>query len=76
MQKKKKIPIIMIIAVSTQIAFSLALPIVGGLYLGRYIDSFLRTGHIFLIVGVLIGSSSSIYLVYKQVQAMSETQKQ
>jgi ATP synthase protein I len=39
----------------TQIGLNLALPIVGGVYVGAYLDKRFSSGSFFLILGLLLG---------------------
>lgn len=51
----------------TQIGINMALPIVGGVYLGAYLDKSFSSGSAFLILGVLLGVFSGIAGVYRLV---------
>lgn len=50
-----------------QIGSSVALPIVGGIYVGAYIDNKLSTNSIFLILGFLLGALSGIFSTYRLI---------
>lgn len=51
----------------SQIGINMALPIVGGIYVGAYLDQKFSTGSAFLIFGTLLGVFSGIAGVYKLV---------
>jgi len=49
----------------TQIGINMALPIVGGIYVGAYLDQKFSTGSFFLIFGNLLGVISGVAGVYR-----------
>jgi ATP synthase protein I len=51
----------------TQIGINMALPIVGGIYVGAYLDQKFSTGSAFLIFGTLLGVFSGVAGVYRLV---------
>ncbi|MDI3481491.1 MAG: hypothetical protein PWQ97_1146 [Tepidanaerobacteraceae bacterium] len=55
------------IVVLSQIGLNIALPIVGGVYAGAYLDKRFSTGSAFLILGILLGVLSGITGVYRIV---------
>lgn len=53
------------IVFSCQIGIRIALPIVGGIYAGAYLDQYLSTGSVFLIFGTLLGVIFGVVGAYK-----------
>jgi len=51
----------------TQIGLNMALPIVGGVYVGAYLDQRFSTGSAFLILGTFLGVFSGIAGVYRLI---------
>jgi F0F1-type ATP synthase assembly protein I len=51
----------------TQIGLNMALPIVGGVYAGAYLDQRFSTGSAFLIFGTFLGVFSGIAGVYRLI---------
>ena len=49
------------------IGFTIAIPPVAGAILGSYLDHRLNTGHLFLLLGLLLGLISGIYGAYRLV---------
>ena len=50
------------------IGADLAVCVVGGVFLGRYIDRLLSSSPWFLLVGLLVGLAVGIYSVYRLVR--------
>ena len=50
-----------------QIGINMALPIVGGIFIGAYMDQKFSTGSAFLIFGALLGVFSGIAGAYKLI---------
>ncbi|HHY04013.1 MAG TPA: AtpZ/AtpI family protein [Thermoanaerobacterales bacterium] len=48
-----------------QISLNIALPIVGGLYLGAYLDRKFNSGNAFLILGLIAGFILGIGTIYR-----------
>ncbi|WP_342782578.1 AtpZ/AtpI family protein [Thermosediminibacter litoriperuensis] len=63
------------IALLTQIGLNIALPIVGGVYAGAYLDRRFSTGSAFLILGVILGFFSGVAGVYRLVSAEFKKKK-
>ncbi|WP_422447988.1 AtpZ/AtpI family protein [Thermoanaerobacterium sp. DL9XJH110] len=51
----------------TQIGLNMALPIVGGVYVGAYLDKRFSTGSAFLILGIVLGVFSGIAGIYRMI---------
>ncbi|CAM5797343.1 AtpZ/AtpI family protein [Brevibacillus borstelensis] len=50
------------------IGADMAVCVIGGVYLGRYVDSLLSTKPWFLMVGLLLGLGIGVYSVYRIVR--------
>jgi len=48
-----------------QLGFTIAIPIAIGVIGGNYLDGVVRTGHLFLLLGLLLGLISGIYGAYR-----------
>lgn len=48
-----------------QLGFTVAIPIALGALGGNYLDSVVHTGHLFLILGLLLGLISGVYGAYR-----------
>ncbi|WP_459765320.1 AtpZ/AtpI family protein [Alkaliphilus crotonatoxidans] len=53
------------IALISQIGIAMLVPIIGGVYLGRWIDNRLNTQPIFLFVFILLGIAGSFSSLFK-----------
>lgn len=51
-------------ALALQFGFVVAAMLAGGAWVGRMLDIWLGTKALFLIIGVLLGLASSLYLLY------------
>ncbi|WP_041424250.1 AtpZ/AtpI family protein [Thermosediminibacter oceani] len=63
----KDIKILQYAVLLTQIGLNIALPIMGGVYTGAYLDRRFSTGSAFLILGVILGLLSGVAGVYRLV---------
>lgn len=57
------------------IGFAIAVPIIGGTLLGRYIDGRLGTGHTFMLVLLILGIIDGFYNMIKIALISSENKK-
>lgn len=55
------------VAFVTQLGMNMALPIVGGIYVGAYLDQKFSTGSAFLIVGTLLGVFVGVAGIYRLI---------
>ncbi len=62
------------IALLTQLGFSMALPIVAGVYIGSRLDNYFNTAPLFLLVLLFIFSISSFVTLFK-LSGVSKTKK-
>ncbi|TMC20578.1 MAG: AtpZ/AtpI family protein [Chloroflexi bacterium] len=53
------------LALMGQLGFTIAVPIALLAILGNYLDNWLRTGHLFILLGLLLGLISGIYGAYR-----------
>lgn len=53
------------LALMGQLGFTIAIPIAIGVIGGNYLDGVVRTGHLFLLLGLLLGLISGIYGAYR-----------
>jgi hypothetical protein len=51
-------------ALATEFGFAVGGSLVGGVLLGRYLDAQLHTAPVLLLLGLLGGFASSLYLIY------------
>lgn len=61
---KKKLNIFRALGVFTNLGFSMMACILIGVFAGKYIDGFLGTSPIFLLIFSLLGGAASIKLLY------------
>ncbi|GAB6099492.1 hypothetical protein JCM16358_13710 [Halanaerocella petrolearia] len=52
---KEKVKVLEALALLSQIGIAIIVPIIGGVWLGDYLDSILATEPLFLILGVILG---------------------
>ena len=57
------------LALLTQIGFNMALPLIGGVYVGAYIDNRFSTGSVFLFLGVILGVFSGVAGIYRLISS-------
>ena len=63
--KDNKSKILQNLALVSQIGLSMALPILGGVYIGNFLDDKLNTGYIFLGVFSVLGIITSFISLFK-----------
>ncbi|WP_069650573.1 AtpZ/AtpI family protein [Caloranaerobacter ferrireducens] len=63
--KDNKSKILQNLALVSQIGLSMALPILGGVYIGSFLDDKLNTGYIFLGVFSVLGIITSFISLFK-----------
>lgn len=62
---KNKKRFIFIAGLAGQVTFMLVGPVLLCLFLGLWLDSFLNTSPLFIVTGVILGFTGSIYNVFK-----------
>ena len=65
MNNNNKIKIFQNLALVSQIGIMMILPIVIGLFIGKFLDEKLGTGYIFLFIFLVIGVGSAFLNLYK-----------
>jgi len=55
------------LALLTQMGLNIALPLIGGVYVGAYLDNRFSKGSAFLFLGVILGVFSGIAGIYRLV---------
>lgn len=63
------------IALVLNIGFSLAMPIVGGILLGVYLDRRCGTGFLFLIVMCIVGATGGFWSTYRVLERWTSRDK-
>lgn len=53
------------LALVGQLGFTIAIPIVLCAVVGNYLDGYLHTGHVFVLLGLLLGLIAGIYGAYR-----------
>ncbi|GEM_PF-1026563 len=61
-------------AIASQLALSLVVSVLLGFLAGRFLDSRLETGPVFMIVGSLIGMVAGLYGAIRLLQLMARRQ--
>jgi len=56
----------------TQVGMMMAGPIIGGVYLGRWIDEYFLTEPLFLFIGILGGIVTSFYTLFQMLSRMTK----
>jgi F0F1-type ATP synthase assembly protein I len=62
---KDKIKIMQGIALITQIGISMIVPIILGIFIGRFLDNLIDTNNIFLFVFIIIGVGAAFLNLFK-----------
>jgi len=62
---KDKIKIMQGIALITQIGISMIVPIILGIFIGRFLDNLIGTNNIFLFVFIIIGVGAAFLNLFK-----------
>jgi F0F1-type ATP synthase assembly protein I len=70
--KKKYFKIYSAFALFTQLGFNMAIPIIVGVVIGKYIDKKFNLNNIFLILFLLIGIFSGFVINYRQIMAVTK----
>ncbi|ABW20099.1 AtpZ/AtpI family protein [Alkaliphilus oremlandii] len=65
----KNINIFKNLALVSQIGISMIIPIIFGVYVGKWMDEKLGTGPIFLFIFIIIGIASSFVSIFKLVES-------
>ena len=65
MEKKPNSTVWAPLALMGQLGFTIAVPIVLGVFLGNYLDGLLHTNHFILLFGLLLGLIAGIYGAYR-----------
>lgn len=65
----KNINVFKNLALISQIGISMVVPIIFGVYMGKWIDEKLGTGPIFLFILIIIGIGSSFISIFKLVES-------
>lgn len=65
MKKSDKIEIGRVMALITQLGMSIVIPIIIGVYLGKFLDEKLNTGIFFTMTLIILGAIFSFYAIYK-----------
>lgn len=65
MDSKNRVKILQNLSLVSQIGISMALPILGGIFLGNYIDDKLDTGVVFLAIFSVLGIITSFVSLFK-----------
>jgi len=60
-EKKKKLPLVKY----TDIGYYIITPLIIGVFLGLFIDNFLKTKSFFLLLFIFLGTGASFYNIYK-----------
>lgn len=63
--ENKNLKIFENLALVTQIGIMMIVPIMMGLFIGKFLDSKLGTGNIFLMIFIIIGVGASFLNLYK-----------
>lgn len=63
--EKKDIKIFQNLAMITQMGIMIVVPILIGLFIGKFIDSKLGTGNLFLLIFILFGVGAGFLNLYK-----------
>lgn len=53
------------------ISFDLAVPVIAGVFAGRWLDGKLSSEPLFLVVGILLGLVAGVFAVVKSLQFLS-----
>lgn len=61
-------PLLLSLSISLQLGYLIALPMIGGALLGKYIDNKYQTNPTFLIVFIVLATILSGYLVIKRLK--------
>ncbi len=60
------------LALVSQIGIMMVIPIIGGLFLGKYLDDWLHTSPLFLLIMILVGVLSSFMNLYRFTMSQSK----
>lgn len=64
------------LAYLTQVAFLMLTPIIGGIYLGNFLDDKLNSSPWFLLLGVIMGVGTAFMSLYKFVMKVVRTSEE
>ena len=63
------------LALLSQVGIMMVVPIIGGLFIGKWLDGWLGTSPLFLLICVLTGAASSFVSLYKFTMAAGRKDK-
>lgn len=69
--KKKRRSFYFVLGKVSELGFILAFPLVSGVFVGRWVDTRLKTDPIFTLVGILVGVVFSFGTLYQTVKDFS-----
>lgn len=73
--KKKYSKIYSAVALFTQLGLNIAVPMILGVVLGKYIDKKFNLNNIFLIIFLLLGVISGFVINYRQIMSITNQEK-
>ena len=67
MPQKNNFKIFYAISLAWQLGFIIAIPLVVFVFLGFWVDKFLNTSPLFIILGILTGMTITVYEIYQML---------
>ena len=71
-QKKQKIVGLLMLEAGTEFAFLIAVPLIGGLFAGKWLDK-KYNHHFFVIIGILLGLSITCIAISQRIKDYQRT---
>ncbi|MGM0369269.1 MAG: AtpZ/AtpI family protein [Bacillota bacterium] len=65
--KDDKVDFLQALTLLSQVGITMIVPIIGGVWLGNYLDQLLHTKLLFLLVGILLGVSAGFRNAYRLI---------
>jgi F0F1-type ATP synthase assembly protein I len=64
---KDKVDFLQALTLLSQVGITMIVPIIGGIWLGNYLDQLLHTKLLFLLIGILLGVSAGFRNAYRLI---------
>jgi len=75
MKKEENFALFYALSIAMQLGFFIVAPIGGFIILGIYIDKYMDTSHLFVIIGILVGLIVTVYEVWHILKPLFKNKK-
>ncbi|MGM0501243.1 MAG: AtpZ/AtpI family protein [Bacillota bacterium] len=72
---KDKMDVLQALALLSQVGIAIVVPVIGGVWLGGYLDNLLNTKVLFLVIGTLLGVTTGFRSAYRLIMQQQDDGK-